>query len=272
MSGQDRAKPRRIRLHHILSAKEQGRRLSMLTSYDAVTAPLFEAAGVDMLLVGDSLGNVVLGYPGTLNVTLEDMVSATAAVARSTSRAFIVADLPFGSYQASDERGFDAAAQLIRAGAHAVKLEGGTEFASLVRLLTRGGIPVMGHLGYTPQSEHTLGGPRLQGKDAAGRNLISDAAALADAGVFALVLEMVPASLAKSVTDELAIPTIGIGAGPDCDGQVLVWTDMAGMTDWSPSFARRFGEVGKELKQAATNYVEAVADGSFPGPENTRER
>lgn len=272
MSDQGAARMRRVRLHHIQSAKEEGRRLSMLTSYDALTAPIFEAAGVDMLLVGDSLGNVILGYPGTLNVSVEDMVRATGAVARSTNRALIVADLPFGSYQASEERAFDTAADLIRAGAHAVKLEGGAEYAPLVRFLTKGGIPVMGHLGYTPQSEHALGGPRLQGRGDAGRALVGDAAALADAGVFALVLEMVPASLAKTITNELAIPTIGIGAGPHCDGQVLVWSDMAGMTDWSPSFARRFGEVGEQLKQATTRYVESVQDGSFPGSENTREQ
>ena len=262
--------PRRVRLHHLQQAKDDRRPLTMLTAYDALAAPIFEADGVDMLLVGDSLGNVTLGYDSTLKVTLEDMERAVAAVARSTSRPLIVADLPFGTYETGPQTAFEAAAQLMRAGAHAVKLEGGVERVPAVEMLVGGGTPVMGHIGYTPQSEHALGGPRLQGRGSSGERLWADALALQEAGAFGVVLEMVPAQLAKEITKALKIPTIGIGAGPRCDGQVLVWSDMAGMTEWTPSFARRFGELGAELQRAAAEYVGAVKKGSFPGPDNYR--
>ena len=258
------APPARVRVHHLAQAKEQGRKLTMLTAYDALTAPIFEAAGVDMLLVGDSLGNVMLGHPSTLPVTLEDMVRATAAVARSTSRALIVADLPFGTYESSPEQAFSSAAELMRAGAHAVKLEGGHARVDAVRLLTQGGIPVVGHLGYTPQSENTIGGPRMRGRGDQGEAMRADARGLQEAGVIAVVLEMVPADLATKITAELHVPTIGIGAGPGTDGQVLVWADMAGMGEWTPSFVRRFAELGQALREAASHYVQAVTDGSFP--------
>lgn len=269
----DRTKrvPAKIRLHHLQQAKAAGRKLTMLTSYDALTAHIFDQAGVDMLLVGDSIGNVMLGYPTTLPVTLRDIESATSAVVRGTSRAFVVADLPFGSYQKSPKQAYSSAVKLMKAGAGAVKLEGGAPLTATVKKLVEGGIPVMGHLGYTPQSEHVLGGPRLQGLGPASLRLLSDAQALEEAGAFAIVLEMVPASLAETVSRRLTVPTIGIGAGPQCDGQVLVWSDMAGMTDWSPSFAYRFAELGKALQGAAEEYVETVEDGTFPGPENTRE-
>lgn len=243
----------------------------MLTAYDALTAHIFDRAGVDMLLVGDSVGNVMLGYPTTIPVTLNDMERATGAVARATEWAFVVADLPFGTYEVDAVDAFEASVALMRQGASAVKLEGGKTMAETVRKIVDGGIPVMGHLGYTPQSEHALGGPRLQGKGDAADELIADALALQDAGVFAIVLEMVPASAAKKVTDALDVPTIGIGAGPHVSGQVLVWSDMAGMTSWTPSFAKRFAELGEGLARAATDYVEAVEDGSFPGPDNYRE-
>ncbi len=263
---------RRVRVHHLRQAKEEGRRLTMLTAYDALVAPLLEAAGVDMLLVGDSLGNVVLGHASTLPVTLEDMERATAAVARSTSRALVVADLPFGTYEASPARAFDSAARLMRAGAHAVKLEGGTPRAQAVRLLTEGGIPVVGHLGYTPQSENTLGGPRMQGRGDARERMVADALALQDAGAVALVLELVPADVATEITGALQVPTIGIGAGPGTDGQVLVWSDMAGMADRTPSFVHRFAELGEALREAAHAYVDAVAEGSFPAQGHYREQ
>lgn len=263
--------PRKIRLHHLLKAKSEGRPLTMLTAYDALTAPIFDRAGVDMILVGDSYGNVMLGYDTTLQVTLADMERATGAVARSTKRAFVVADLPFGTYELSAEAAFASATSLMRAGAHAVKFEGGKSVAPTVKKLTEAGIPVMGHIGYTPQSEHALGGPRLQGKGSAAAALLEDAVALQDAGAFAVVLEMVPASLAAKVTKALTIPTIGIGAGPDCDGQVLVWSDMAGMTDWTPSFVHRFANLGEDLENAASAYIEAVSKRSFPGPKNYRE-
>ena len=264
------ARPKRVRLPHLQEAKEGGRRITMLTAYDALTAPILEAAGVDMLLVGDSLGNVMLGLDSTLGVTMEDMESATRAVARSTSRPLLVADLPFGAYETSVAQAFESAARLMRAGAHAVKLEGGEERVPAVRGLVQNGIPVMGHLGYTPQSEHALGGPRLQGRGDEGEKLWADALALQEAGAFAVVLEMTPARLAQQVTEALKIPTIGIGAGPACDGQVLVWSDMAGMTEWTPSFVHRFAELGSALRDAASAYVNAVEDGTFPGPTNYR--
>lgn len=258
----------RTRIRQLLVAKKERRKLAMLTAYDAIVAPLFEAAGVDMLLVGDSMGNVALGYDSTIPVSLEDIERATSAVARSTRRVLIVADLPFGSYEASESEGFKAAVRLLKAGAQAVKVEGGTHRAPLVKFLVDNGIPVMGHLGYTPQSEHTLGGPRVQGRGTAGERLVADARELEEAGAFSIVLEMVPASLANAISDRLEILTIGIGAGPQCDGQVLVWSDMAGMTDWSPSFARRFAEIGNELQQAAVKYVEETRARSFPSAEN----
>lgn len=261
----------RLRIHHLHQKVASGQKISMLTAYDALTAPLFEAAGVDMLLVGDSLGNVMLGFDSTLPVSLENMVAATGAVARSTQRPLVVADLPFGSFEQSVEQAFASAAQLLKAGAQAVKIEGGEERAHLVRFLVDNGIPVMGHLGYTPQAENTLGGPRLQGKGQHGDRLLTDAAALQEAGAFSVVLEMVPASLAARVTEQLDIFTIGIGAGPSCDGQVLVWSDMAGMTSWAPSFAKRFGELGEALKNAARQYVEETGAGTFPGQAHWRE-
>lgn len=256
--------PRRVRVQDLARAKAGSRRLTMLTAYDALVAPILESAGVDMLLVGDSLGNVVLGHSSTLPVTLEDMERATAAVARSTSRALVVADLPFGTYEASPQQAFESAARLMRAGAHAVKLEGGAPRAAAVRLLSEGGIPVVGHLGYTPQSEHMIGGPRMRGRGDQHGTMLADAAALEEAGAVALVLEMVPADLAGEVTTAVRVPTIGIGAGPDTDGQVLVWSDMAGMGTWTPSFVRRFAELGEALRDAAEEYVHAVTEGSFP--------
>lgn len=260
----------RVRIHQLMAAKQSGNILTMLTAYDATIAPLLEAAGVDMLLVGDSMGNVALGYDSTIPVSLEDMERATAAVARSTSRAMVIADLPFGAYEASEADAFHASARLLKAGAQAVKLEGGMARTHLVKFLVDNGIPVMGHLGYTPQAEHALGGPRLQGRGHAGEKLVADARALEEAGAFAVVLEMVPGNLAATVTEKLHIPTIGIGAGPQCDGQVLVWSDMVGMTEWSPSFARRFAEIGVAIKQAAAEYVEATRKRAFPAAENFR--
>ena len=259
---------RRVRVQHIARAKAEGIPLTMLTAYDALTAPILEAAGVDMLLIGDSLGNVILGHSSTLPVTLDDMERATGAVARSTSRAMIVADLPFGTYEDSPEHAFASATRLMKAGAHAVKLEGGQSRAHIIAALTAAGIPVCAHLGYTPQSENTLGGPRMQGRGAGADQLRADAEAVEKAGAFAVVFEMVPASIATELTHTLSIPTIGIGAGPNTDGQVLVWSDMAGYSDWTPSFVRQFGQLGQALREAASDYVEAVRERTFPGPEN----
>jgi 3-methyl-2-oxobutanoate hydroxymethyltransferase len=259
----------KVRVQHIAQAKAAGEKTTMLTAYDQPTAAIFDAVGVDMLLVGDSMGNAMLGYDTTLPVTLDDIARATAAVARGAHRALIVADLPFGTYEPSPERCFDSAAKLMRAGAHAVKLEGGARVAPQINLLTRSGIPVMAHLGFTPQSVNALGGNRVQGREAAqAAALTVDAEAVQAAGAFAIVLEMIPAFLAAELTARLAVPTVGIGAGAATDGQVLVWTDMAGLTGWAPKFARRFGEVGAALGDAARAYAEAVRDGAFPGPEH----
>ena len=261
---------RRVRVQHIARAKAEGIPLTMLTAYDALTAPILEAAGVDMLLIGDSLGNVILGHGSTLPVTLEDMERATAAVARSTSRAMIVADLPFGTYEDTPEHVFASAARLMKAGANAVKLEGGTRQAPAIEAIVKAGIPVVGHVGFTPQSENALGGPRVQGRTDEGRAaVIDDAVAVQDAGAFAVVLEMVPADLASKVTKIVRIPTIGVGAGAGTDGQVLVWTDMAGMTGWTPRFSRSFGHVGDALRAAAADFCTAVRAREFPGPEHS---
>ena len=259
---------RRVRVQHIARAKAEGIPLTMLTAYDALTAPILEAAGVDMLLIGDSLGNVILGHSSTLPVTLEDMERATAAVARSTSRAMIVADLPFGTYEDSPEHAFASATRLMKAGAHAVKLEGGEARAHIIAALTAAGIPVCAHLGYTPQSENTLGGPRMQGRGDGADQLRRDSLAVQEAGAFAVVFEMVPAAIATELTHTLSIATIGIGAGPNTDGQVLVWSGMAGYSDWTPSFVRKFGQLGQALHEAASDYVGSVRERSFPGPEN----
>lgn len=259
---------RRVRVQHIARAKAEGIPLTMLTAYDALTAPILEAAGVDMLLIGDSLGNVILGHSSTLPVTLEDMERATAAVARSTSRVMIVADLPFGTYEDCPEHAFASATRLMKAGAHAVKLEGGEARAHIIAALTAAGIPVCAHLGYTPQSENTLGGPRMQGRGDGADQLRRDSLAVQEAGAFAVVFEMVPAAIATELTQTLSIATIGIGAGPNTDGQVLVWSDMAGYSDWTPSFVHKFGQLGQALHEAASDYVGSVRERSFPGPEN----
>ncbi|GEL94672.1 3-methyl-2-oxobutanoate hydroxymethyltransferase [Cellulomonas composti] len=263
--------PKRVRVHHLLAAKQRGERLTMLTAYDAVTARIFDEAGVDMLLVGDSIGNTMHGHATTLPVTVEDMIPAARAVAGAARRAFVVVDLPFGSYEASAQQALETGVRIMKTtGADAVKLEGGRRSAAQIRALTEAGIPVVGHLGYTPQSENLLGGPRVQGRgDNEAERISEDAMAVAEAGAVAVVLEMVPAPVAARVTEIVAIPTIGIGAGAECDGQVLVWVDMAGMGDWSPRFAKRFGEVGAALRAAAVAYVDEVRGGTFPDDEHS---
>ena len=242
-------------------------KLVMLTAYDYSTARVMDMAGVDALLVGDSLGMVMLGYPDTLSVTVDDMVRHCAAVARGAQKALGVCDMPYMSYHVSVEDTVRNAARLMIEGrAQAVKLEGGAEFAAEVRALTRAAIPVMGHLGLTPQSVNAFGGFKVQGKTmAAAQKLLDDARALQEAGAFALVLECVPAPLAERVTQALAIPVIGIGAGAGCDGQVLVWQDMTGMTlSQLPRFVKRFGEVGASLRSAVEAYTREVRAGAFP--------
>jgi 3-methyl-2-oxobutanoate hydroxymethyltransferase len=259
-------RPKRVRVHHLREAKQRGERLTMLTAYDYPTARIFDEAGIDMLLIGDSIGNTMLGTDSTLPVTVDELVTATRSVSAACKRAFVVADLPFGSYEASPEQAFFTAVRMLKeGGAHAVKFEGGKRVAAQVRMLTDAGIPVVGHLGFTPQSENLLGGKRVQGRgEEDAEALCEDAIALQEAGAVAVVLEMVPAPLAARVTEILQIPTIGIGAGPDCDGQVLVWLDMAGMGDWSPSFSKQFGQVGVALRDAAAAYATEVRGRTFP--------
>lgn len=246
-------------------------KLVMLTAYDYSTARVMDMAGVDALLVGDSLGMVMLGYPDTLSVTVDDMVRHCAAVARGAQKALVVCDMPYMSYHVSVEETVRNAARLMIEGrAQAVKLEGGAEFAAEVRALTRASIPVMGHLGLTPQSVNAFGGFKVQGKTmASAQKLLDDARALQDAGAFALVLECVPAPLAERVSQALAIPVIGIGAGSGCDGQVLVWQDMTGMTlSQLPRFVKRFGEVGSSLRAAVEAYAREVRVGAFPSDDH----
>jgi 3-methyl-2-oxobutanoate hydroxymethyltransferase len=242
-------------------------KIAMVTAYDASFARLFDAADVDMLLVGDSLGMVVQGSSNTLGVTLEDMIYHSRAVARGASRALIVADLPFMSYRVSVEQALTSAGRLIQEGhAEAVKLEGGASVCEAVARMVDAGIPVMGHLGLTPQSMHTLGGFRVQAKDDAGRErLLSDARALEQAGVFSLLLEAVPRAVAKLVTESVSVPTIGIGAGPDCDGQVLVCYDLLGLFQgFVPRFVKRYAELGETITSATRAYVNEVRAGQFP--------
>lgn len=267
----DAERPRRVRVHHLRAAKAAGERITMLTAYDVPTARIFDAAGIDMLLVGDSIGDNMLGHDSTIPVTTDELVPAVRAVSRGSRRAMVVADLPFGSYEASPAQAMATAVRMLKeGGAHAVKLEGGARVAEHVRLLSDSGIPVVGHLGFTPQSENMLGGKRVQGRGAEALDrLHADAKALQDAGAVALVLEMVPAPVASELSRDLQIPTIGIGAGGGCDGQVLVWLDMAGMGDWSPRFARRFAELGDALGDAARSYADAVRTGEFPAAEHT---
>lgn len=265
------SRPRRVRVQHLREAKERGERLTMLTAYDALTARIFDEAGIDMLLVGDSYGDNMLGLPSTIPVTMDELIPPVRAVSGATKRAMVVADLPFGSYEASPAQAHASAVRMLKeGGAHAVKFEGGERVAEHVRLLTDSGIPVVGHLGFTPQSENVLGGKRVQGRTAeAADQLSADALALQNAGAIAVVLEMVPAPVAARVTEILTMPTIGIGAGPACDGQVLVWLDMAGMGGWSPRFAKQFGQVGKALAQAAQDYATEVRAGTYPAAEHS---
>ena len=257
---------RRVRAPHLKKWKAEGRRIAMLTAYDAVTARLLERAGIDILLVGDSLGMVVLGYETTVPVTVDDIVHHAAAVSRSVQRPLVVADLPFLSYQPSLEQAVRNAARLLQeGGAAAVKLEGGRPVVDVVSRLVEVGIPVMGHLGLTPQAVHQLGGFRRQAQtQAEAERLLADARALEKAGAFAIVLESIPQELAKCVTGEVAIPTIGIGAGPHCDGQVLVTQDMLGLYDEIPPFAKLYAKLGEETVRAVESYVAEVRGGQFP--------
>lgn len=255
-----------------LSMKQKGENISMITAYDYTTARLVDEAGIDSILVGDSLGNVMLGLDDTVSVTMEDMIHHGAAVARGTKNALVVVDMPFMSYQTSVYDAVVNAGRLMKeARANAVKLEGGVEVADRIRAIVDCQIPVCAHIGLTPQGINALGGFKVQGKTAdSARKLLEDAHAVEEAGAFAVVLEAIPAELAERVSSELTIPTIGIGAGAGCDGQVLVNQDMLGMFhDFTPKFVRRFAEAGDVMREAYRAYDAAVKDGSFPAPEHT---
>jgi 3-methyl-2-oxobutanoate hydroxymethyltransferase len=261
---------RRITIRDLAAAKERGERWPMLTAYDALTAGLFDEAGIPVLLVGDSAAMVVYGYEQTLPVTVDDLMPLVAAVVRGTRRSLVVADLPFGSYQSSAAQALDTAARFVKeGGAHAVKLEGGERVLPQVDALVSAGVPVMGHLGLTPQSVNALGGYRVQGRGGAGEKLIADAKALEAAGAFAVVLEVVPAELAQRVTASLSIPTIGIGAGSGTDAQVLVWQDLAGLTERVPRFVKQYLDLRGLLGGAVREWAAEVVDGTYPGEEHT---
>jgi 3-methyl-2-oxobutanoate hydroxymethyltransferase len=261
---------KRVTVLDLQAAKARGERWPMLTSYDMYTAAIFEQAGVPVLLVGDSAANNVLGYPDTVGVTVDELIPLTRAVVRATKRALVIADLPFGSYQEGPAQAFATSARFLKeAGAHAVKLEGGRRVLPHVELLVESGIPVMAHLGLTPQSVHALGGYKVQGRGEAGDQLIADAKAMEAAGAFAVVLEVVPADLAERVTASISIPTVGIGAGAGCDAQVLVWTDMAGLTPGpGPKFLKRYADLRTVLTDAAAAFAADVREGTYPGPEH----
>ncbi|MFB7760138.1 3-methyl-2-oxobutanoate hydroxymethyltransferase [Streptomyces xiamenensis] len=266
---------RRITVRDIAAAKRRGEKWPMLTAYDALTASVFDEAGIPVMLVGDSMGNTHLGYDSTVPVTLDEMTMLSAAVVRGTKRALIVGDLPFGSYQEGPAQALRSATRLLKeAGVGAVKLEGGERSADQIRLLVEAGIPVMAHVGLTPQSVLAFGGHPVQGRgEEAAQQLLRDAKAVQDAGAFAVVLELVTAELSAEVTRSLHIPTVGIGAGAECDAQVLVWTDMAGMTDWPggrmPRFVKQYAQLRGALGDAAKAFAEDVVAGTYPAPEHS---
>lgn len=263
--------PKKVRTRHFQNAKKQGIKIVGLTSYDQLTASIFDAAGIDFLLVGDSAGNNVLGYDTTLPVTVDDLIPLTRAVAGAAKRAFVIADMPFGSYESGADQALHTAFRFMKeTGAHAVKLEGGQRSAEQIRRIVAAGIPVMAHIGFTPQSEHGLGGHVIQGRGDQVEQLLADAHAVEAAGAFAVVLEMVPAESAKRVTDELTIPTISVGAGPHTDGQLLVWTDWAGLTTGRiPKFVKQYADLAGILTDAVRAFRADVEDGVYPGPDHS---
>jgi 3-methyl-2-oxobutanoate hydroxymethyltransferase len=266
------AHTRPVTIHHLRAAKERGERFAMLTAYDASSAALLDELGVPVLLVGDSLGMVALGYDSTVPVTLDEMIHHTAAVSRGAPNSLVVGDLPFGTYQDGPSQAFASAVRMLKeGGANAVKLEGGGPMVEVTGHLVRAGIPVMGHLGLTPQSVNQFGGFKVQARqDAEADQLVADAVALAEAGAFAVVLECIPEELGRRVTDAIDVPTIGIGAGPHCDAQVLVWHDLLGLTTGRlPRFVKQYVDLRSEIGGAIKAFVSEVADGEYPGPEHT---
>ncbi|MGX7675465.1 3-methyl-2-oxobutanoate hydroxymethyltransferase [Plantactinospora sp. DSM 117369] len=262
---------RRVRARDLVAAKERGERWPMLTSYDQYTAAIFDQAGIPVLLVGDSAANNVFGYETTVPVTVDDLLPLVRAVVRATNYPLVVGDLPFGSYEEGPAQALRTAVRFMKeGGCHAVKLEGGRQVAEQIRTITGAGIPVMAHIGFTPQREHAIGGYRVQGRGDAADEVVADALAVAEAGAFSVVLEMVPGEVAKRITHELAIPTIGIGAGPDTDAQVLVWQDMAGLRSGRmPRFVKRYADLHGTLTEATRRFAAEVRDGEFPTPEHT---
>lgn len=261
----------RVRIPHLKQMKVEGQKWAMLTAYDMYSAAIFEEAGIPVLLVGDSASNNVYGNESTLSVTVDELIPLVRAVTRSTQRALVIADLPFGSYQGSVEQCFHTAVRFMKeAGAHAVKLEGGVEVLPQVEKLASSGIPVMAHIGFTPQLEHQLGGYRVQGRGEDAQRLIDSAKALEAAGAFAILIEMVPGNVGRAITEAISIPTVGIGAGNQCDAQVLVWQDMAGLrTGRMPRFVKQYADLRSVLHTAAKDFALEVSTGVFPGPEHT---
>src|SRR5688572_20918358 len=259
----------RVRTRHLLQAKERGEKWAMLTSYDQYTARIFDEAGIPVLLVGDSAANNVFGYETTLPVTVDQLIPLVRAVVHGTKRALVVGDLPFGSYEESPEQAVRTSVRFMKeAMCHAVKLEGARRDA--IQAITGAGIPVMAHIGFTPQSEHLFGGYRVQGRGEDAKLLVEQAHTCYEAGAFAVVLEMVPGEVAKQITEEVPVPTIGIGAGPDTDAQVLVWQDMAGLrTGHVPSFVKQYADLAGVLTDAADRYLAEVRDGAYPAAEHT---
>lgn len=261
----------KTRTHHLQKMKAEGQKWAMLTAYDYSTARVFDEAGIPVLLVGDSAANVVYGYDTTVPISIDELIPLVRGVVRGAPHALVVADMPFGTYEEGAALALSNATRFMKeAGAHAVKLEGGERVVDQIATLSAAGIPVMAHIGFTPQSVNALGGFRVQGRGDAAEQTIADAIAVAEAGAFSVVMEMVPAELATQITGKLTIPTIGIGAGPNCDAQVLVWQDMAGMSGGKTArFVKRFAEVGAELGRAARQYADEVASGAFPADEHS---
>lgn len=262
---------KKVRVRHFGKAKKEGVKITGLTSYDFLTAGIFDSAGIDFLLVGDSAANVVFGYETTVPITIDELIPLCRGVVRAAKRSLVVADLPFGSYEANSDEALRTAVRFMKeAGVHAVKLEGGVRSASSIERIVGAGIPVMGHVGYTPQSEHGLGGHVVQGRGAEREQVMLDAVATQDAGAFAVVIEMIPAILAAEVTKKLKIPTIGIGAGSQTDGQILVWSDLAGLsTERVPKFVKQYANLRDDLRVAVSTWIDEISTGKFPGPEHS---
>jgi len=263
---------KKIRTSTLLSLKQSGSAFACLTSYDYLTAEIFDQAGIEVILIGDSAGNTVLGHENTLQVSIDEMISFGKAVAQAAKHSLVVIDMPFGSYEVNAQQAVENAIKLMKhSGAEAVKLEGGKDRLAQIEAIVAAGIPVMGHLGFTPQSVHALGGFKVQGRGDQAAELLAEALALEQAGVFALVLEMVPEAVAKKITEKLAIPTIGIGAGNATDGQILVWQDFAGLSTGSRKFVKQYAKLRDQLSEAASSYRSEVQSRAFPSKEHSFE-